>query len=172
MEWIIRKFWSMMAKMIQVLIEWFARLVFVCTSILYSLEPRLIVGFKIKEQDNTSNAKMFRNLQELVEHYQFCLKIPFSSSITKEIWFLGDINSEETAELLNGQEPGTFCIRFSSTGSLAASFVMEGGDLQHTLLGYDSNSIWLIDPVKYYNNLEEFVADHSHALYVPLDLYQ
>lgn len=83
----------------------------------------LFTSIREKDAKASSSAKMFKSLHELVEHYQFCLKIPYTSSITKESWFFGDLSSEETNELLSGQEVGTFCVRFSSSGTLAISFV-------------------------------------------------
>jgi hypothetical protein len=50
---------------------------------------------------------------------------------------LGDLNSEELVDLMTGQEMGTFCIRFSSSGSLAASFVMQNGNINHVLINND-----------------------------------
>lgn len=41
------------------------------------------VGYKIKEQ-NQDHSKIFPNLQSLIQHYHFCLKVPLKKSMTFE----------------------------------------------------------------------------------------
>lgn len=58
-------------------------------------------------------------------------------------WFMGDLNSDEVQEMMNGKPPGTFLIRFSSSGSLALSFLNDKGVLMHVLVSF-SNGMYLV----------------------------
>lgn len=72
--------------------------------------------------------RMFKSLIEIVNYYtnQKMLTKPYTSTLSRESWFAGDLTGEEgeidllhyslpsADELLSSQKPGTFLIRFSS----------------------------------------------------------
>eukprot|EP01116_Phalansterium_solitarium_P021768 TRINITY_DN6912_c0_g1_i3.p1 TRINITY_DN6912_c0_g1~~TRINITY_DN6912_c0_g1_i3.p1 ORF type:complete len:1514 (-),score=661.17 TRINITY_DN6912_c0_g1_i3:304-4845(-) len=84
--------------------------------------PQTLHGFYIDEADKT-NPTIFGTLQELVREYNFCLKLPTPSLLSKQTWFYGDMTGEEATDHLAGAELGVFVIRFSSSGQYAVSFV-------------------------------------------------
>jgi len=84
-------------------------------------------GFSVMIVGSETTELRLKSLQELVDIYskKNLLKTPFSSDLSKQPWFFGDISREESEELLKGQPVGTFLVRFSTNqpGCYAVSFV-------------------------------------------------
>jgi SH2 domain len=99
--------------------------------------------------------------------------MPFSSTLSFEPWFEGDISGSETTEWLSGQPPGTFLVRFSSqVGSYAVSFVTLDGEISHSLIeheGVDGGQfrIWNDGQALLFPTLTEVVAYYGEALLYP-----
>jgi hypothetical protein len=90
------------------------------------------VGFKLKENFGD---KLFKSIHEVLYHYKNVLVRPLVSSLTNENWFYGAISADEAEDILSGQAPGTFLIRFSSQpGCFAASFVDGFGNICKSLI--------------------------------------
>ena len=53
-------------------------------------------------------------------------------------WFYGNLGRDECTKLLLDQGIGTFCLRFSSSGQLAISFVNKTGLINHVLILQDN----------------------------------
>jgi len=98
------------------------------------IESDMPRGLSVNEQDNSGNARLFKSLQEIIQHYDFVLKYPFMSALPQKIWFHGDLSAEESNDLLNGEPVGTFLVRFSSKGTFAASFIDSKGSIRHVLI--------------------------------------
>jgi len=98
--------------------------------LIHSDKPK---GFRIFEQDSNTT-RDFPSLSAIIESYNYLLTIPFNSSLPKERWFQGDLSGDEAVEMLTDQEIGTFMVRFSSLGDLAASFVDQDKTVKHCLL--------------------------------------
>ncbi len=100
-------------------------------------------GVKVKEE---LSEKVFKHVYEVIASHSFVLTTPFQSTLTHArysslssmvywfivflilillsidySWFHGDITSEEAEELLSGQQPGTFLIRYSIYPSIRSS---------------------------------------------------
>eukprot|EP01114_Cavostelium_apophysatum_P006009 TRINITY_DN171_c1_g2_i1.p1 TRINITY_DN171_c1_g2~~TRINITY_DN171_c1_g2_i1.p1 ORF type:complete len:915 (+),score=253.68 TRINITY_DN171_c1_g2_i1:218-2962(+) len=113
----------------------------------------------------------FPSLKDLVDIYtsKGVLTTPFSSSLTKQPWFFGDLTREEGEDLLQGQAPGTFLIRFATNqiGCFSASFVGTNNTVLRGLItpaggGYQVNSKGmifssLVDVVKHYQDSGYFL---------------
>lgn len=98
--------------------------------LIHSNQPK---NFQIFEAES-SIVREFPTVQDIIAHYGYVLRKPFSSSLPKERWFQGDLSGEEAVEMLAGQPEGTFMVRFSSLGDLAASFVDTNLNVKHVLL--------------------------------------
>ncbi|PRP80490.1 hypothetical protein PROFUN_11712 [Planoprotostelium fungivorum] len=107
--------------------------------------------------------RMFKNVNEIVEYYKSYLKKAYSSGLAKERWFQGDLTSREAEELLQNSEIGSFLVRFSKTGDLAASYVGGGGRTTHTKIVTQEdgcygitlqNGVYTVFPT-----IEEMIAD-------------
>jgi hypothetical protein len=52
--------------------------------------PKQMIGYRIKETEEVLDPStryqvtFFKSLQDLIDQHQFCLKVPFVTSITKE----------------------------------------------------------------------------------------
>ncbi len=91
-------------------------------------------GFEIEEV-NSKQPKICKSLPDVINHYSLLvLKKPLQSKLPRQPWFQGDLSSEESQELLADKRPGTFLVRFTRSGQLAASFVPRPGDVQHILV--------------------------------------
>eukprot|EP01119_Soliformovum_irregulare_P013972 TRINITY_DN3773_c0_g2_i5.p1 TRINITY_DN3773_c0_g2~~TRINITY_DN3773_c0_g2_i5.p1 ORF type:complete len:871 (-),score=248.35 TRINITY_DN3773_c0_g2_i5:1133-3586(-) len=150
--------------------------------------PQLIMGFKIKEQDTTANnnPRLYRSLHDLIQFYQFCLKLPYSTNMTGEGWFSGDMSSDETVEFLLNQKPATFCIRFSSSGALAASFVDVDLRIMHVIIknedkifritgGEENGFSTMSDLVEYYKSCGVFklsLKDHFEDMRIEEEILE
>jgi len=132
------------------------------------------IGFKLKENYTD---KLFKTLQEVLNHYKNVLVQPFVSNLANEPWFHGNINTDEAEELLRGQLPGTFLIRFSSQiGCFATSFVDYEGNVCKSLIKrvlggftFESSSDKRVFPtirtlVEEFMNNKLFVYPHISAL--------
>eukprot|EP01114_Cavostelium_apophysatum_P012809 TRINITY_DN2959_c1_g1_i1.p1 TRINITY_DN2959_c1_g1~~TRINITY_DN2959_c1_g1_i1.p1 ORF type:complete len:643 (+),score=138.10 TRINITY_DN2959_c1_g1_i1:122-2050(+) len=90
------------------------------------------IGFKLREN---ARDRVFKSIHEVLNQYQHVLTKPFTASLANEPWFHGTMNSEEAEELLAGQPPGSFLVRFSSKpGCFAASFVDTTGKICKSLI--------------------------------------
>jgi hypothetical protein len=83
-------------------------------------------GFKIEEaHSNIPKGRLFVTIHEVVQFYNYILKVPFKSDLTRQAWFHGELGSDEAEEILAGHPSGTFLFRFSSkVGFLAVSYVV------------------------------------------------
>jgi len=94
-------------------------------------------GFSALIEGGQTKERVFKTLAELVETYASMnvLSRPFSTSLTNQPWFYGDLSGEEAEQLLMGQPPGVFLIRFSTQpGCFAASFVTENSVVKKGLI--------------------------------------
>eukprot|EP01116_Phalansterium_solitarium_P000643 TRINITY_DN10485_c0_g1_i1.p1 TRINITY_DN10485_c0_g1~~TRINITY_DN10485_c0_g1_i1.p1 ORF type:complete len:913 (+),score=258.32 TRINITY_DN10485_c0_g1_i1:60-2798(+) len=94
-------------------------------------------GFAAKTEGSSTNQKVFKSIQELVDTYgtMGILTTPFSSSLPDMPWFYGEVSSQEAEELLSSRPAGTFLIRFSQNqGCFAASFVGTAGEIKKGLI--------------------------------------
>jgi len=91
-------------------------------------------GLIVSEQETSGTSRVFKSVQEILQHYSFALRIPYTSTLPQKVWFHGDINTEEANELLMNEKTGTFLIRFSSKGTFAASFIDTKGLIRHVLI--------------------------------------
>jgi len=98
------------------------------------IESNMPVGLSVSEQEGSGSTRVFKSLHDIVKHYNFVLKHPYVGTISRQDWFHGDVNAEESNELLEGQPGGTFLVRFSSKGTFAASFVDTKGQIRHVLI--------------------------------------
>lgn len=90
------------------------------------------IGFKLKENYGD---KLFKTLFDVLNQYKKVLYTPFTSTLSSESWFHGNMNSEEAEDALRDQRPGTFLIRFSSQpGCFASSFVNYEGRVCKSLI--------------------------------------
>jgi len=104
-------------------------------------------GFAALSEGNQAKELVFKSLHDLVDMYtkMSVLTMPFSTALTHKAWFFGDVTRDEAEQLLTGQPSGTFLIRFSDQGFLAASFVGAQGKVLKGLItksnfGYQVNS--------------------------------
>jgi len=132
------------------------------------------LGFQVQEQDS-SNARTFPTLHELVDFYSVFLQIPYCSDIPFESWFEGDITTPETVDALSAHEPGTFLVRFSNRnlGSYAVSFVGPDLAVNHSLIEHEGipNNQYRItadNQYTYFNELKEVMQFYGDALKFPL----
>eukprot|EP01117_Protostelium_nocturnum_P015430 TRINITY_DN5987_c0_g1_i2.p1 TRINITY_DN5987_c0_g1~~TRINITY_DN5987_c0_g1_i2.p1 ORF type:complete len:1175 (+),score=294.85 TRINITY_DN5987_c0_g1_i2:242-3766(+) len=88
-------------------------------------------------EEATGKMKNFDSVGSIVSHYCNVLTTPYSSTLPKARWFQGDLTGEEASDLLRGNNPGTYLIRFNSTGHLAASYVDPEGFIKHTVITQD-----------------------------------
>jgi hypothetical protein len=125
-------------------------------------------GYSINENDAQGESnRVFNNLEALIRHYNYILKNPFNSTITRESWFHGDVNNDEAADLLKSKPEGTFLFRFSSRkGYLTVSFIAEG-QLQHTLIQPTANGY--ICNGRSHTTLQEVVDANSDKFKIPLE---
>eukprot|EP00029_Vermamoeba_vermiformis_P002196 TRINITY_DN1257_c0_g1_i1.p1 TRINITY_DN1257_c0_g1~~TRINITY_DN1257_c0_g1_i1.p1 ORF type:complete len:1506 (+),score=435.23 TRINITY_DN1257_c0_g1_i1:22-4518(+) len=125
-------------------------------------------GYSINENDAQGESnRVFNNLESLIRHYNYILKNPFNSTITRESWFHGDVNNDEAADLLKSKPEGTFLFRFSSRkGYLTVSFIADG-QLQHTLIQPTANGY--ICNGRSHGTLQEVVDANSDKFKLPLE---
>ena len=85
-------------------------------------------SFLVDEEVGGSGTKRrINSLGEVITSYSYVLRNPYTSTLSKESWFFGDLTSGESVELLRGKPDGTFLFRFSSIkGCLAVSYVQNG----------------------------------------------
>lgn len=126
-------------------------------------------GFKIDEQiNNSAKDRVFQSLTEVVKFYSHMLKTPFNSSLARESWFHGDMQSGEATEMLRGRPDGTFLFRFSSyPGFLAVSYV-ERGVVQHGKVEVSPLGFRFETEEKKYLSLQHLVEDYRKLLKEPL----
>lgn len=87
-------------------------------------------------------------------------------------WFEGDLGSVEAAEILQGQKPATFLVRFSKqVGAYAVSFVGPDGAINHSLIeheGVPGNGYRIQNTELVFPSLKEVVNYYGDALKYPL----
>eukprot|EP01114_Cavostelium_apophysatum_P017825 TRINITY_DN5379_c0_g1_i6.p1 TRINITY_DN5379_c0_g1~~TRINITY_DN5379_c0_g1_i6.p1 ORF type:complete len:1028 (-),score=216.85 TRINITY_DN5379_c0_g1_i6:67-3150(-) len=128
-------------------------------------------GFKIEEAYNrNARGRLFSTLLEVVEFYNYLLKNPFKSDLSRQSWFHGDLTSQEAEEILQLETEGTYLFRFSSKpGFLAISYVNEG--IKHGLLECLPHGGYKFDnnpPV--YPTLQDVIANLNDILKQPLNV--
>lgn len=73
-----------------------------------------------------------------MDYYSYLFRKPFASDIPFQSWFEGDVGGTEAQELLLGQKPGTFLVRFSSqVGAYAVSVVDVDMNITHSLIQHE-----------------------------------
>lgn len=89
-------------------------------------------------QDESNSYAEFSQLEDILDAYKQLLVKAFSStlSLNREPWFFGDLHGTEAVNLLTGQPPGTFLVRFSAhhVHCLSVAYVDPAGDITHALI--------------------------------------
>jgi len=98
------------------------------------VESAMPEGLKISEQISSGSTRVFKNIDEILNHYKFVLKFPYVDTVSQKPWFHGDLSAEEANELLSDSAVGTFLVRFSSRGCFAVSFVDSMRAIRHVLV--------------------------------------
>jgi hypothetical protein len=127
-------------------------------------------GFSIHENSQqTDRNRVFDKLDRLVEHYSFILKTPLDTTLSRQPWFHGDLDKDESFELLRSKADGSFLIRFSSKrGYLTISFV-SSGTCNHTIIEPGENGQgWLCDG-KSYPSIEQFLEENKATFKIPVE---
>jgi len=118
-------------------------------------------GFRVKQNGQYIS---FPSVIDVMFHYRTGLTTPFSAVLTKELWFHGDLSGSEAKELLNGLDPGTFLVRFSSSspGSFAAGFIDLKGKFVQVLIPKVQGGFTVDSKTgKIYSSLTELVEDYK-----------
>eukprot|EP01119_Soliformovum_irregulare_P014015 TRINITY_DN3784_c0_g2_i3.p1 TRINITY_DN3784_c0_g2~~TRINITY_DN3784_c0_g2_i3.p1 ORF type:complete len:1027 (+),score=315.72 TRINITY_DN3784_c0_g2_i3:409-3489(+) len=125
--------------------------------LIQSMKPK---PYQIPE-NNSRSVREFPTLNDIIRHYHYVLKYPFTSSLPREKWFQGDISGEEAAEMLQNEEVGSYMIRFSTSGDLAASWIDQNGSVKHCLIQRDTTGIFKMKSgereIVCYNSVKELV---------------
>jgi len=128
-------------------------------------------GFSVYEI-STKTDKHYKTLQEIVHAYSYALVTPLVTLLPYEKWFQGDLTSQESNELLFGQEAGTFLLRFSSSfeGAYAVSVIDDGRKLRNLLIQKNEQGKWQLSSEKgpSYTSIEELINKNSGLLRKPL----
>jgi hypothetical protein len=124
-------------------------------------------GFAIHESE--SGDREFSSLHELISYYTAYLLQPLDSTIPFEVWFHGEISSQEASALLARKPEGTFLLRFSSRPGCYASSFVEQGNVRHALILSVAGGYCVEGDTHVYKTVPELVQGFAAGLQVPLE---
>jgi hypothetical protein len=124
-------------------------------------------GFAIHESE--SGDREFSSLHELISYYTAYLLQPLDSTIPFEVWFHGEISSQEASALLAKKPEGTFLLRFSSRPGCYASSFVEQGSVRHALILSVAGGYCVEGDTHVYKTVPELVQGFAAGLQVPLE---
>jgi len=111
----------------------------------------------------------FASIGEVIEHYRDALIKPYSSIIPTLSCFMGDLSSGDAINLLNGEKPGTYILRFSSQfGFFATSFMDFDNQVKHTLIEQVAGGYTLPGDINFFVSISQVIKYYSNALITPL----
>lgn len=79
-------------------------------------------------------------------------------------YFHGDLTGEDATKLLANSPSGTFLLRFSSSGDLAASYIAENNEVKHSLI-HKENGKFTVGSLNgesiQFSSIKEFVSAYQ-----------